>query len=247
MAFVSRGHGALARVGVAISHGFTGSPVSMEPWAKHLAAEGFAVSLPLLPGHGTTWQELAKTPWQHWYAAYERAYLELAADCDVVFAAGLSMGGTLALRLAAHHPVAGIAVVNPGLTFLDPRARYSGVLKYLLKSVPAIGNDTKLAGVDEQAYKRTPLAAVHQLARLFTDTTASLPQVTAPTLVFRSTEDHVVPESSIDAIRRSLGTDRLEVVPLPNSYHVATLDNDAPLIFSRSTEFFKEHSGVRRT
>ena len=240
-AFTSHGQGANAATGVLLSHGFTGSPVSVMAWARHLSDQGYAVSLPLLPGHGTTWQELARTPWELWYDAYDRAYQQLGERTDRVFAAGLSMGGTLALRLAAHRPVAGVAVVNPGLTIDDPRARYAGLLKYFQKSVPAIANNIKLEGQDEGAYLRTPVGGVHQLMRLFRDTTTVLPRITAPVLTFRSTVDQVVPESSMDVLRRYLGSG-LEVVSLDNSYHVATMDHDAPLIFHRSHQFIQRIS-----
>jgi len=240
--FRSSGHGSLSRVGVAVCHGFTGSPISMRAWSDYLAEQGFAVNMPLLAGHGTTWQELSRTPWEHWYRDFEAAYLELAARCDTVFVAGMSMGGALSLRVAAHHPVAGIAVVNPGLTFNDNRAKYSGLLKHVIKSVPAIGDDIKLPGITEGAYTRTPVAAVHELSQLFTDTISLLPQVTAPTLVFRSTVDHVVPDSSVEVIRANIGSAELEVVPLANSYHVATMDNDAGQIFAQSSEFFRRHA-----
>lgn len=240
--FRSGGHGSLSRVGVAVCHGFTGSPISMRAWSEHLAEQGFAVNMPLLAGHGTTWQDLSKTPWEHWYRDFEAAYLELAARCDTVFVAGMSMGGALSLRVAAHHPVAGIAVVNPGLTFSDNRAKYSGFLKHLIKSVPAIGDDIKLPGVTEGAYTRTPVAAVHELSQLFTDTISLLPQVTAPTLIFRSTVDHVVPDSSMEVIQANIGSAEVSVVSLGNSYHVATMDNDAQQIFEQSSEFFRRHS-----
>ena len=244
-AFNYEGHGPNAGVGVLLSHGFTGSPVSLAAWARHLAGLGYAVSLPLLPGHGTSWQELARTPWQRWYEGYEDAYASLRSRTGSVVAAGLSMGGALALRLAAHQTVAGVVVVNPGLTFADPRARYSGLLKYVLKSVPAIGNDIRLEGQDEGAYPRTPVGAVQQLGRLFRDTAAALPEVTAPVLAFRSRVDAVVPESSMDLLRSRLVNAELEVVPLENSYHVATMDHDAPLIFDRSHEFIRRvSSGV---
>ena len=239
--FRSTGTGELARVGVAVCHGFTGSPVSMQGWSEHLAGAGFAVNMPLLAGHGTTWQELSKTPWQHWYRDFEAAYLELSTRCDHVFVAGMSMGGTLALRVAALHPVAGIALVNPGLTFADPRARYSGLLRHVLRSVPAIGNDIKAPGISEYAYTRTPVAAVHQLSRLFTDTISLLPRVTAPTIVFRSTVDHVVPDSSLEILHERMASADIQVIPLKNSYHVATMDNDAPLIFSESADFFRRN------
>lgn len=210
-------------------------------WSEYLADAGFAVNMPLLAGHGTTWQDLSRTPWQHWYRDFEASYLELAARCDTVFVAGMSMGGALALRVGALHPVAGVALVNPGLTFDDKRAKYSGLLKHVLKSVPAIGDDIKTPGISEGAYTRTPVAAVHQLSQLFADTTTLLPRVTAPTVVFRSTVDHVVPESSMDVLKAGIGSTDLQVVPLENSYHVATMDNDAPMIFSQSADFFRRH------
>lgn len=240
--FRSEGQGSLARIGIAVSHGFTGSPLSMRAWSESLAAQGFAVSTPLLAGHGTSWQELSRTPWQHWYNDFESAYLELASRCDAVYVAGLSMGGTLALRLAALHPVAGVALVNPGLTFADKRAWLAPFLKHAIKSFPAIGNDVKAPGVSEHAYDRTPTAAVHELSKLFKDTLALLPQVTAPTLVFKSDVDHVVPPSSLAAIREKIGSTSLEVVPLHESFHVATMDNDAAQIFATSAQFFRDHA-----
>ncbi|NYE93949.1 carboxylesterase [Psychromicrobium silvestre] len=241
---ISAGRGELSRMGVVVTHGFTGSPESMRPWAEDLAAQGFAVNMPLLPGHGTSWQELSQTPWQQWYTGVEAAYLELASRCELVFAAGLSMGGALSLRLAEHHQLAGLALVNPGLTAADPRARFAGLLKHFVKSVPAIGNDIVKPGVEEHAYPRTPVASVHQLNQLFRDTTAGLAKVNAPTIVFRSTVDHVVPDSSLRAIQKGISSKDLRIVKLANSYHVATLDHDAPEIFAQSSAFFKEIAGV---
>ncbi|WP_035764935.1 alpha/beta fold hydrolase [Arthrobacter sp. H20] len=239
VAFSSNGFGEHSRIGVVMSHGFTGSPVSLLAWARYLADQGYAVRLPLLAGHGTTWQELARTPWQSWYASYEAGYRELEGSTDVIVAAGLSMGGALALRLASLHPVAGVVVVNPGLTIADPRARYAGFLKYVMRSVPAIANNIKKEGLDEGAYSRTPVAAVGQLYRLFWETVERLPSVTAPALVFRSTVDPVVPETSIEVLQQRIGSAELEIVRLENSYHVATMDHDAQLIFERSAHFIE--------
>lgn len=231
--------GTIPRTGVVVSHGFTGSPHGVRDWALSLAGAGFAVRLPLLPGHGTSWQELAKTRWQDWHAALDAAYLELAEECDVVVVAGLSMGGALALRIAATRPVAGVVVVNPGLIIDDPRAPLAGVLKFVLKSTPAIANDILKPGMDECAYPRTPVAAAHELNKMFKDTVRLLPRVTAPVRVYRSTVDHVVSESSMEALRRGLTNAPLEVVRLENSYHVATMDNDAPEIFRGTAEFVR--------
>src|SRR5664279_2840222 len=102
-------------IGVVLSHGFTGTPATMRPWAEHLAGAGLTVRLPLLPGHGGTWQQTNQTRWPQWYRTIEQAYDEVAARCETVFAAGLSMGGTLATRLAEQKgsAIAGLILVNP--------------------------------------------------------------------------------------------------------------------------------------
>ena len=87
-------------IGVVVSHGFTGVPASMRPWAEHLAVAGYSVRLPLLPGHGASWRETNRSRWPEWYETVEASYRELATRCEKVFAMGLSMGGTLVTRLA---------------------------------------------------------------------------------------------------------------------------------------------------
>ncbi|WP_427174332.1 alpha/beta hydrolase [Arthrobacter sp. 92] len=226
-------------VGVAVSHGFTGSPHGVRAWAESLAEDGFAVRMPLLPGHGTSWQELARTRWQEWDSAFDASYLELAAECDYVFTAGLSMGGALALRVAALRPVAGTIVVNPGLVIDDPRAPLAGILKLVLKSTPAIANDILKPDMDEGAYPRTPVAAAHELNKMFKDTVRLLPRITTPVQVFRSAIDHVVSDTSMAALRRGLRNAPLQVTTLANSYHVATMDNDAGEIFRGSADFIR--------
>ncbi|MFK4639645.1 alpha/beta hydrolase [Paenarthrobacter histidinolovorans] len=237
--FLSSWSGTGPRVGVVMSHGFTGSPHSVRPWAEHLAAAGYAVRLPLLPGHGTTWQDMAKRSWQEWHRAVDDAYLELAAECDYVFAAGLSMGGTLALRIAATRPVAGTVVVNPGLVLDDPRAVIVAALKYVVKTTPAIANDILKPDQDEGAYARTPVAAAHQLKKMYKDTAAILPRISAPVRVYRSTVDNVISNASLEFLRSRVHAP-VEVSYLHNSHHVATLDNDAPEIFSGTVDFIQK-------
>ena len=237
--FTSAPSGDGPRTGVVLSHGFTGSPHGLRAWAQAFAAAGFAVRMPLLPGHGTNWQELARTRWQQWHGALDDAYLELEAECDHVFAAGLSMGGALALRVAATRPVAGVVLVNPALVIDDPRAPLAGILKLVLKSTPAIANDILKEGMDEGAYARTPVAAAHEMNKMFRDTIRLLPRITAPVQVYKSTVDHVVSDASIAVLRRRLSSVPVDVVRLDNSYHVATMDHDAERIFEGSVQFIR--------
>ncbi len=231
---------------VLVLHGFTAGPAGLLPWARALAAAGYTVDLPLLPGHGTGWQDLAGTKYTRILDEVHQRYAALAATHSRVFVAGLSMGGALALHLASSHAVAGLALVNPGLTIASRLAPFSGALRFVAPSVAAIANDIAKPGGDEHAYDRTPVAGVHELRKLFRDTIARLGSVTAPVMVFRSDTDHVVPESSLEVLRAGLRAGvHLEVKRLTRSYHVATLDYEAEEIFARSIEFFQEVDNSR--
>jgi carboxylesterase len=232
-------------VGVLVSHGFTGTPASMRPWAEHLAAAGFTVRLPLLPGHGSTWQDTNRTRWTDWYGAIERAHDELTARCQTVFACGLSMGATLVTRLAERRPdaVAGLILVNPSFGTERFDAKFAPYIGWAVKSRPAIGGDIKKPGVIEPAYDRTPVVAFASLQKLWRVTVADLPRVIAPVLMYRSREDHVVEPMSGRLLQQRATATTVREVVLENSYHVATLDNDAPLIFDGSVEFIRSLTG----
>ncbi len=229
-------------IGVVLSHGFTGTPASMRPWAEHLAAAGCSVRLPLLPGHGTRWQDANRTTWRDWYGAVEQAHTELAERCEAVFACGLSMGGTLVTRLAQEKGdgVAGLVLVNPSYATERADARFAKYVWPVLPSRPAIGGDVKKPGAPEPAYDRTPVRAFASLQQLWGVVRADFARITAPVLLFRSREDHVVEPLSARLLLEGATRTSVREVVLEDSYHVATLDNDAPAVFEGSWAFIRE-------
>ncbi len=229
------------RVGVLLIHGFTGSPASMRPWGEFLAAQGLTVRVPRLPGHGTTWQEMNRTGWQDWFAEAESDLDELVERCDHVVVGGLSMGGCLALRLAEqrNREVSAVMLVNPAVASENKQLKAIPVLKWLLPSRPGIGNDIKKPGVDEHCYSRVPLKALHSMMGMWDTVREDLPKVTQPLLLFRSAEDHVVEPLSARIIGARVSSRDIEEHVLQDSYHVATLDNDAPAVFDESLKFVR--------
>jgi esterase/lipase len=236
------GDGPDGRTGVLLVHGFTGTPMSMRPWGEHLATEGFAVRCPLLPGHGTRWQDANASTHEQWTTTVENAFDELAATCDRVFVAGLSMGGTLATRLAEVRPadVDGVILVNPALLTQRIDAKLLPMLARITPSWAPIASDIKKPGVEELAYPKLPTRAMMQLRALWALTRADLGRVTAPVIVFHSVEDHVVEPVNSTILLAGIGSaDKTEVL-LEDSYHVATLDNDAPKIFAGSVDWIRD-------
>jgi carboxylesterase len=234
-------------VGVVLSHGFTGSTQSLRPWAEHLAAAGLTVRLPRLPGHGTRWQDLNDTRWPDWYGEVERSFDDLRGRCRQVFGMGLSMGGTLVTRLAEQRPaeVAGLVLVNPSLGSERKDVKYAlPLLHRVVPSLAGIGSDIRKPGMTELAYGRTPLRAMHSLSRLWPLVVADLGRVTAPVLLYRSRVDHVVEPMSGRLLREGAASTEVTEVILEDSYHVATLDHDAPTIFAGSLEFVRAHTSA---
>lgn len=225
--------------GVLVLHGFTGNPQSMRPLAEACAAAGFTVELPLLPGHGTALEDMVPTRWEDWSGAAEAHFQSLAARCDSVAVVGLSMGGGLATWLAERHPhIAGLALINPLISAPDEefRAGIRALIDAGTETIDGIGSDIKKDGSKEASYPGTPLGAVLSLFDGVDGVLAGLSAVHCPTLLLTSREDHVVDAASGQALEAGV-SGPIERVWLEDSYHVATLDNDAPLIEARVTEF----------
>jgi carboxylesterase len=189
---------------------------------------------------------MARTGWHDWYGALDSALSELAGQCPQVFLCGLSMGACLALRLASVHvsrdSVRGLVLVNPSLAMDNKLLLIAPALKYVVRTVPGIASDIKKPGAAELGYKRVPVAAAATLPDMWRTTVADLGKVTAPVLVYRSAVDHVVGPASLPLLQKALPSSQVTVVPCPDSYHVATLDNDAPTIFEGSAKFIQDHS-----
>lgn len=225
--------------GVLVLHGFTGCPQSMRPLAEAFADAGFSVELPLLPGHGTVVEDLLTTRFADWLASAEAAYEGLAARCDRTVVAGLSMGGTLALHLAARFAeIAGVIVVNPLVA--PPAESFEAILRGTLEAgldrMPGIGSDIAREGVAELAYDAVPIEAVLSLFAAARDLSGRLDEVRCPLLLLQSRADHVVPPESGDLLVAEAGGP-VERVWLEHSFHVATLDNDRDELEERAVSF----------
>lgn len=249
--------------GVLLCHGFTGSPASLRPWAQALAEAGLTVRLPRLPGHGSTIEAANRVGWTDWFDCVDREFTRLTARCEQVFVFGLSMGGGLALRLAeVHHggipaahsavngagrirrpdrsAVAGLVLVNPSVVITERRRFLLPLLRRISASSPGISNDISLSGQDEAGLPRVPHEAMASLLVMNKLIRRDLAKISAPILVFRSVNDHVVGPQSAALIKAGV-RGPYERRDLPRSFHVATLDHEAGDIIDGSLAFVNAH------
>lgn len=227
-------HGAL------VLHGFTGSPVSMRPLAEVLAAAGFAVELPRLPGHGTAVADLVETGWDDWLTEAERALEALQArtpDGKVVVA-GLSMGGTLTTALAQGHPeLAGIVLINaPAATPPELAASLEEMMAGGMEVMDSIGGDIADPDADEASYGETPLRPLLTMIVAGQQVRERLPEIQVPTLIITSKQDHVVNPEDSDVLAEHI-SGPVERIWLEKSFHVATLDYDRAEVESSTVAF----------
>jgi carboxylesterase len=229
-------------LGALVIHGFTGSPASTRPLAAWLGEHGLSVVAPRLPGHGTHWEDLAQTRWTDWEAEAVGALKDLSSRCADVVVVGVSMGGAMALHLAATHPdeIRCVAVVNAYIH--DSRLAMAPVVRLFTRTMKLKTNDINKPGQDEIAYDRAPVVALASLGQLLKKAEGELPDVRQPLLVFSSPQDHLVKPSNSQLIMDMAGSTEKELVPLANSFHVATLDHDADLIRDRILIFARSHA-----
>lgn len=228
-------------LGVLVLHGFTGTPQSMRGVAEALAAGGFTVELPRLRGHGTRVEDMLGLGFPDWVADAEEVAADLLARCRRVGVVGLSMGGTLALWLAARHPeIAAVVAINP---LVEPaadsfRAAMTDALAEGVAFAPAIGSDIARPGAVEVAYDATPIAPLLSLMDGAQELMGLLPALSVPVLLFSSRTDHVVDPASGDRLVELAGGP-VERVWLEQSYHVATLDEDRELVEEGTVAFLR--------
>ncbi len=226
--------------GVLVIHGFTGNPSSMRGLAEAVAAAGYHVEMPRLPGHGTHLDEMLPTRWADWYGEAEAAYQRLASRSTKVVVAGLSMGGALTLRLGADHPeIVGLVCVNPATQPQAPDvvAMLKGMVEAGTDVMDGIGSDIADPAVTESAYPGTPLRPLLSMVEDGLEPLAEeYPSMTQPLLLMTSPQDHVVDPAQQEFLVANYGGP-LERVTLARSYHVATQDFDKQLIFDATVAF----------
>jgi carboxylesterase len=233
--------------GVLMIHGFTGAPPELRLLGDDLNARGLTVLAPLLPGHGTRVEDMNRVHWEGWTDHVEAAWSWLAQRCERVFVGGLSMGGLLALHMAALEPrIEGLLLYAPALRVNNRLLPWAGLAKRVVASRPKGPRNLVDPAADGRiwSYDRDPIGAAEQLYRGQRLVRAVLPSIVCPTLVFHSTLDTTVPMASAQDVLAGLGTDDKQLITLTGSGHCLTADAEWERVAEQSWAFIQRVAGL---
>ena len=230
--FLQRGN----EIGILMIHGFTSSPGDFGELANFLAEKNITVYAPLLPGHGTHPRDLKLVSHQDWINSAQQA-LDLL-DTKKKFVLGYSMGGTLALTLAAKNNLDGVISINSAIFLANRYVAFIPLLR-LVETYTAKKSEDIIRFIDEKrvVYDSTPLDSITELQKLIN--TVQLQKITEPILIFQADKDKIILPESADYIYSNVNSEDKILISLANSTHSKINNQDET--FSRLYEFILAH------
>lgn len=232
------------KTGILLIHGFTGTPSELRPMGYFFKEKGYTVHAPLLPGHGTSPEDMEKTTWRDWYQGVLDAYQRMKEqDLEHLFVAGLSMGGCLSLLLATEKEVDGVIPMCAPIYIRDWRASFADLVRPFMRFKKRATDSSKRPKEIEAylvPYDRTPIKSVGELNRLIAKLRKVLPQVKAPALVIQACNDELVLEKSAQTIYDRISSERKILSWYENSTHIITVDKERNRLFEEVHSFIQE-------
>lgn len=215
---------------------------------------GLAARAPLLPGHGTSVYDLARTRFADWRRAAERELLELAGGSRPVIIVGSSMGSLLALDLADEFPehVAALGILGCPIRLRWPWPSWALAAVSLFRipdfTVPKSGPDIRdpEGRRTQVTYAEQPAHAGNEVRRAGRRIERCLGRIRCPAFVAHGRYDHVCPVTNAHIVHAKLGTPahQKELLILERSYHIITRDLEHALLRARLSQFIRRVADV---
>ena len=241
------------RGGVLLLHGCGDTPQAVRDLAAALAARGWTTRAPLLPGHGRSLADFARSRAPHWIAHARQELEALRERHDEVHLVGLSMGGAIAAIIAAEDAEAGraprsLALLAPYVDMPRPVRRLARCHRLFTPFVPYAAGRSERSIHDPEAAARTLGYGVltprllRELLRIVERSHAALPRVTSPTLWVQSVHDNrLAPQSARVGFDR-LGAADKRLEWLDGCGHVITVDYEHLRVTGLVADWFESHA-----
>lgn len=203
-------------------HGFKSTPMQFRELATYFS-KNYNVLVPLYPGHGTNKEDFKKTYFSQWYSYAKDVYLQARKKYKKVFLCGLSMGGTIVLKLAEEFccnnlaPDGIISISAPVfLNNLKQGVLYDWRLyidRYISWFIKELKNKPDTADRDGAIYGMPPdyeiydfPVQVHSLKMGMYETGKNLELVKAPILLMHAKGDKTVPFQNLYYIKKKVSS-----------------------------------------
>lgn len=213
-------------------HGYNDSPQTLRSPAAALHAAGWTVYVPLLPGHGRSLAAFAAATAIDWINAGRDAVREAMQRHPRVAVGGLSMGGAVAVIIAAEEPaVQGAMLFAP---FLVHSRRLGAIAalwplltlwtKYLTggKATRSIRDPRAREAII--AYRCSTPRLMRELKHVVLRARAALPAVRQPVFMAQSGDDYRIPPSQAQDAFNALGSSDKHLHWTTGNGHVITMD-----------------------
>jgi len=238
--------------GVLLFHGWTGYPAEMKFLAEKLHKAGFTVLVPRLPGHGTCGDDFAHSGARDWCRRAVDAYADLQGMCELVYVAGLSMGGLLTLYLSSFFTPERIALAAPAVTNTNSFIKLTPLLRFFVQKTWKKEFQEDTEDEDRKYFAReywswswiSQAAEVRKMQRLVR---GLLYKVTAPCLTIVSKKDPTVPLEAGEIVDSGISSAKKENIVLENSPHVLVNGPDRELVADSILRWFLERPSTDYT
>jgi carboxylesterase len=228
--------------GILLAHGYTATAGEVRPLVEKLRQKGYTIAAPLLPGHGTHPDDLNRVRWQDWVAAGQQALDRLFETCEQVIVGGESMGGVLALYLAAKNPqVKAVLLYAPAIQLTA--SKFDRLKLYLaapfISQLPRQGLDCPDTW---QGYPNVPLKGAIQLLHFQAATLPLLPKIHQPVQIFQARLDRTVAAAAGDIILNGVSSQVKELHWMEKSHHTILLDVELDDVTAKTLAFLERYA-----
>ncbi len=235
------------KVGCLLCHGYTGTPDEVHNIGKYLASKGITTIAPLLPGHGTTIEDLKTKTANDWFAEYCYAFNWLEEHCEEFFVCGHSLGGALTLRFAIEHKVNGIITLATPTKLRFLHRTFLAIAGPIFKN--AVHKKKKKEKQDQEkyiilCYDGYPIGPANSLRKLLKYNLTRLESISAPILILQGSLDDKWLQKSAITIFESVSSKDKELVFLENSSHSLTHESEKEKINELIYEFIRKRSSI---
>lgn len=228
-----------AKAVVICLHGFSGMPYELDPGLAAIAQAGLTAAAPLLPRHGyrdsaTQHREFALLNRDELLAAARQEIAIARQSYDHVGLMGFSMGGAIALTLAAEGLVDACAAIAPALRLPLKAEILIPLLGWADFEIDARSTETFYFPKYEFHHARS-LRAIWRLAALARQ---GLSEIRCPLQVIHSQMDRTIPARIVDLIERQVPVP-VETFWFNESGHIMLRDRDQKAVALALTEFMQ--------